>query len=83
VNFGEIDRDIYYNLEAPNSPEIPIDSLRAVRHGKNSLYAEPLFVDWKNSDFCLKPDSPAINMGIKSIDVSEIGLTDDFPKRFR
>jgi len=39
-----------------------------------------MFFDWKNGDFRLKPESPAL---IKSIDVREAGITDDFPEKFR
>ena len=56
--------------------------MREVGHDKDSVCADPLFVDWANGDFSLKPDSPALKMGIRSIDMNKIGLTDDFPKRF-
>jgi hypothetical protein len=54
-----------------------------VGHGHNGLYADPQFVDWQNADFRLKPDSPALKLAIKSLDVNEMGLTDQFPKRFK
>jgi len=40
----------------------------------HSIIAEPLFVDAANYDFRLKPDSPALKMGFKAIDVSQVGL---------
>lgn len=40
----------------------------------NSLSVDPMFVDPENGDFRFKPDSPALEMGIVPIDVSEIGL---------
>lgn len=49
----------------------------------NGAYADPLFVDWEAGDFRLRPDSPALKMGIKSIDISKVGLTEDFPERFK
>ena len=82
MSSGEIDRNIYYNLDAPESSKPLIEKLREVGHGKNDASIDPLFVDWENGDFRLKPDSPALKMGIKSIDVREAGLTEDFPKRF-
>jgi Right handed beta helix region len=78
---GEIDRNIYYNLQSSDSSEV--ESFRKYGFGKNSRYADPLFVDLENGDFRLKPESPALKMGIKSIDVREAGLTEDFPKKFR
>lgn len=41
---------------------------------KHSLVADPLFVDWKNDDFRLKPESPAFKLGFKKIPVEEIGV---------
>ena len=41
---------------------------------KNSKAVDPLFVDAENGDFRFKPGSPALEMGIKPIDFSKIGL---------
>ena len=48
-------------------------------HGMDlhGVVADPMFVDAKNYDFRLKPDSPALAMGFKPIDASEIGLYGD------
>jgi hypothetical protein len=45
------------------------------------VYADPMFVDLKPWDFRLKPESPALKIGIKQIDLKGVGLTKDFPKR--
>ena len=71
---GEIDRNIYYNLKSPDKPTV-LEKLHAVGHEKNGAYTDPLFIDWENGDFRLKPDSPALKMGIKSIDLRNVGLT--------
>ena len=42
---------------------------------KHGIVADPLFVDPQHGDFTLKPDSPALKLGFKPIDASEIGLT--------
>jgi len=44
---------------------------------KNGMFADPGFVDVKNFDVRLRPDSPARRLGIKSIDIDRIGLLDD------
>ena len=82
ITSGEVDRNIYFNSEAPDEDEV-IVKLREVGHEQNGAYTDPLFVYWENGDFRLRPDSPALKMGIKSIDVSDVGLTEDFPERFK
>ena len=50
---------------------------------KNSIIADPLFEDVANANFKLKPESPALKLGFKQIDMSEIGLkTAEFPKKY-
>ncbi len=41
---------------------------------KNSITADPLFVDLENHDYSLKPESPAFKVGFKPIDLSQVGL---------
>ena len=41
---------------------------------KNSLIADPLFKDPANHDYTLLPDSPALKLGFKQIDISTVGL---------
>jgi len=79
---GEVDRNVYFAANAPQGDDVIVE-LRKVGHEKNGAYTDPLFVDWENGDFRLKPDSPALKMGIKSIDLSNVGLTEDFPERFK
>jgi hypothetical protein len=55
----------------------PLDewtSWQAAGWDKNSLIADPLFVDWKNDDFRLKPESPAFKLGFEAIPVEKIGV---------
>jgi len=40
----------------------------------HSVVADPLFVDPENDDYSLKPDSPALKLGFKPIDLSKVGL---------
>jgi parallel beta-helix repeat protein len=41
---------------------------------KNSIIADPLFKDPENHDYTLLPDSPALKLGFKQIDLSSVGL---------
>ena len=40
----------------------------------HSVVADPLFVDPDHDDYALKPDSPALKLGFKPIDLSAVGL---------
>ena len=41
---------------------------------KHSLAIDPMFVDPENGDFSLKPNSPALELGIVPLDLSKVGL---------
>ena len=47
---------------------------RAAGYDTHSRIADPLFVDPDHDDYRLKPDSPAPDLGFRSIDVSRIGV---------
>jgi hypothetical protein len=49
---------------------------------KNSVWADPMFVDPENHDFTVEPDSPALKIGFKNFEMGKWGLTDDFPKQW-
>ncbi|HEX4022663.1 MAG TPA: hypothetical protein VHX63_16070 [Acidobacteriaceae bacterium] len=51
-------------------------------YDKHSIYANPEFVDSGRSDYRFKPGSPALQIGLKDIDLSLVGLLPDFPKRW-
>lgn len=58
------------------------DRWREMGYDAQSVIADPRFADAANRDYSLAADSPALDLGFEPIDVSEIGLTDDFPARF-
>jgi len=47
---------------------------QALGFDTHSIVADPLFVDWKNDDWRLKPESPAFKLGFKAIPVEKIGI---------
>ncbi len=48
-----------------------LDEWREKGMDKNSIIADPLFVDPENDDFRLKPDSPAIKLGFIPFELPE------------
>ena len=77
----KLNNNLYYNAGS-SSPPLPsfMEEMHARGLGLGDVYADPMFVDVEHGDYRLKPDSPALKLGIKSIDVSDCGLSKDFPK---
>ncbi len=49
------------------------------KYDQHSIVADPMFVDPANGNFHLRPGSPALKLGFKDIDTSEIGLKEKLP----
>jgi hypothetical protein len=58
------------------------DTWRGMGFDANSMVADPQFVDLAGADFRLREGSPAFALGFTPIDISQIGLRPDFPRRF-
>ena len=68
------DNNIYF---CKLNPDISLKALKD--HKKDgvdakSISSDPLFMDPENGDFRFKPESPALKMGIKPLDISACGL---------
>ena len=50
---------------------------QAKGHDTGTVIADPLFVDVAGRDLRLRPESPALKMGFKQTDVSQVGLYGD------
>jgi len=48
---------------------------------KNSVWADPMFINPEKHDFTVKPDSPSLKLGFKNFEMGKWGLTDDFPEK--
>ena len=73
------DRNVYWNTEDPDWAEEFFAEVRPKGSDRNSISADPGFVDWRNGDFRLKPKAAAHRIGFEEVDVSACGLADDFP----
>ena len=68
------DRNIYFSKADPSLGEETLARLQANGGDTLSRADDPMFVDPEKGDFRFKPGSPALALGIKEIDVSQIGL---------
>jgi len=50
---------------------------------RNSVFADPQFVDPSKNDFRVKPESPALKVGFKNFEMGKWGLTEEFPGVWR
>jgi len=55
-------------------PEKSWEAWKKLGYDKNSVIADPQFVDPKNDNYQLKPDSPAFKLGFKRIPIERIGI---------
>ncbi len=84
----DLDRNLYWNTAGPVKFPGGLD-LEAWRtksgHDKQSLVADPMFVDWSKDDYRLREGSPASKIGFEPFDVSKAGrltppvMTRDLP----
>jgi len=75
--------NVYWDVSARpvtfTDKKLPLAEWQKKGQDLGSVVADPLFVDAARRDFRLKPGSPALALGIKSIDVSTMGVLRDDP----
>jgi hypothetical protein len=75
-----MDNNCYWNIagKAVTFAGLSLDQWRQQqKHDQHSIIADPLFVDPKNLDFHLKPDSPALKLGFEPFDYTKAGVYGD------
>jgi parallel beta-helix repeat protein len=67
--------NIYYDARGANIrfADKSFTEWTAAGHDQGSVIADPLFVNAGNLNFRLRPESPALKMGFRQIDVSTVG----------
>jgi len=68
------DHNIYFCKADPRLGKETLTKLQGDGVDKNSQAMDPMFLDPEKGDFRLKPESPALKMGFKPIDISKVGL---------
>lgn len=75
----ESDYNVFYCLSGKFSikglPEVDsFEDWQKKGFDKHSVIADPMFVNPQNDDYSLKPESPALKLGFKPIDISSVGI---------
>lgn len=96
--FEEIDRNCFYTtggefhavvdqLRSEDGKRNPrrydLAEWQELGFDRNSVFADPLFIDAQGGDFRVRPESPALKLGFKNFAMGQWGLTGDFPERWR
>ena len=74
---ADTDYNIYYCTTDPTLGDEMLAKQRSDGVDAHSQAVDPMFIDPENGDFRFQPNSPALKLGIKPIDVSEMGLRSD------
>jgi hypothetical protein len=67
------DHNLYFNTAEPGWGQRHIEAQRAFGIEQHSVEADPKFANPAEDDFSLAPDSPALKLGFRPIDISTVG----------
>jgi len=75
-------------MRGENGPErgsrrIDLEEWRKLGFDRNSVFADPLFVDPAKNDYRVRPESPALRLGFKNFEMGLWGITKEFPRELR
>lgn len=79
-NNFRMDRNVYFDTRLRERPDAlrfagaTLAEWRARGHDVNSLVTDPLFVAPEQMDFRLRPESPALRLGFRPIDLTRVGV---------
>jgi len=95
--FEEVDRNLFFattgefqavvdELRTEDGKRSPkrynLAEWQALGWDKNSVFADPLFVDPEKRDFRVRADSPALKLGFVNFEMGKWGITDEFPRKW-
>ncbi len=75
-------------IRGENGPErgsrrVDLEEWRKLGFDRNSVFADPLFVDPAGNDFRVRPESPALRLGFQNFEMGRWGITAEFPQALR
>ena len=75
-------------MRGENGPErgsrrLDFEEWRKLGFDRNSVFADPLFVDPAKNDYRVRPGSPALRVGFNNFEMGQWGITKEFPRELR
>jgi hypothetical protein len=75
-------------MRGENGPErgsrrLDFEEWRKLGFDRNSVFADPLFVDPAKNDYRVRPGSPALRVGFINFEMGQWGITKEFPQELR
>ena len=67
----------------PGAKKLDLDQWQALGFDRDSVFADPLFVDPARNDFRVRPESPALRLGFRNFEMGLWGITGEFPRELR
>ena len=67
----------------PGTLRLDLEEWRTLGFDRNSVFADPLFVDPARNDFRVRPESPALRLGFRNFEMGLWGITGEFPRELR
>ncbi len=73
---AKVDYNCYFNAAGDEFQfaGMDLEAWRKLGHDEHSIIADPMFVDPKNNDYRLLPNSPALKIGFRPFDFSQAGV---------
>lgn len=72
----DMDSNLYYHSLNSNWMDAHFTKMHSIGKEQASVFANPMFVNATKGNFKFKEGSPAIKLGIETLDVSKMGLLD-------
>jgi Right handed beta helix region len=93
--FEEVDRNVFWTEKGEfqavvdqlrseagkrNAQRYNLAEWQTLGWDRNSVFADPLFIDPEHMDFRVRPESPALGLGFVNFEMGGWGVTREFPK---
>ncbi len=83
TGYSVVDHNYYYWKNHSSEMRELLSTLGKLGIDNNGMIIDPMFADPENGNFQIDPASPLLKNGFAPLNQDEMGLTDEFPQKFR